>query len=770
MKKGALSVSILTCLTAIIFSATSFAIQSGNSLKAQTFIRNAQTGLPEFITGLKTMPMGKDSVKAARDFLQMHSDSLGIDTSMLGRVKDVKIGNMEHVKFQQMYKNVPVEGAQILVHMTSRGEVVGLFSSFQPDLDLDVIPGITADEAVSIVRQHLEITEDAPACENAHGMEMADVRPSDTDVSGTRGIFYHSLDPDRFHKPAFPAPELVIYSGQEEAKDAAGGEKSKCLAWKVPYSREDVGSWVYFIDAHTGRIILMQDARVNYSTEGTYGTAYLPNDGNDGLVTAPLPFSYVYSSYKGDDGDWYIYDLEASRLNGYYSVDWLVDYTWHDLCFELSGPKSLAMDSRTGYTGVCFGDYKWGLFTNEIPSAMDYTWNEDPYDDNSMFDSQNVYWHVNNSLQSFYGSRLDFDLGYQLECYTHVSSDSPHYDRNTRRLIFPGDVPGRFRKPAWARDMILHELQHAVTHEIYDSYSLANNLAERALDEAFSDYFASAQTADSDIGEWSITDPDNRRHLQVRKNMSQWDPEDYHKTSQIYSSALWSIRQDNAFSPASIDNLTFRHLFWELRDFVDACTAFMEEAVNQGYTTPQVWAMNYHFARQGLTHDLLVETFYDGKAEGWQTLSGAWHVSSSRSYSSPYSLAYSPQSSGLPHGDAILEIKHLDEFTSATLDFLHWYQTSCTSYSSTCGNRMSISVSTNGGKDWKAIFDSSRADLWKASWTSGTWIDAQYYFLPSELVPSLLVKFSFDSSDPSSNNSEGWYIDDISVSTNGPMY
>jgi len=83
---------------------------------------------------------------------------------------------------------------------------------------------------------------------------------------------------------------------------------------------------------------------------------------------------------------------------------------------------------------------------------------------------------------------------------------------------------------------------------------------------------------------------------------------------------------------------------------------------------------------------------------------------------------------------------------------------------------MTVSISTNDGSSWKTILDSSDANLWNLSWSPDTWYPFGYSFLPGELVSSVLLKFSFDSVNASSNDHEGWYIDDIYIYTNGTMY
>lgn len=56
-----------------------------------------------------------------------------------------------------------------------------------------------------------------------------------------------------------------------------------------------------------------------------------------------------------------------------------------------------------------------------------------------------------------------------------------------------------------------------------------------SLNESFSDYFSCAQTEDGDIGEWLFINPNNVRHLDIQRNMSQFDMVDQHANGQIYS-------------------------------------------------------------------------------------------------------------------------------------------------------------------------------------------------------------------------------------------
>ena len=56
----------------------------------------------------------------------------------------------KHIRAVQKYKNIPVVGAEIIVHINNKNTIYMINGKYQPDLDIDVTPKITAQKALSI--------------------------------------------------------------------------------------------------------------------------------------------------------------------------------------------------------------------------------------------------------------------------------------------------------------------------------------------------------------------------------------------------------------------------------------------------------------------------------------------------------------------------------------------------------------------------------------------------------------------------------------------
>ena len=150
----------------------------------------------------------------------------------------------------------------------------------------------------------------------------------------------------------------------------------------------------------------------------------------------------------------------------------------------------------------------------QILNTLDWTPVQLPY--LSYFDQVNVYEHVSASLEDFYDDTLDYDLGYDIPALTHFDIGGAYCDG---AWYFPSPSGGpvicfgaggtNFYNLAQARDVILHELQHAVTDDIYDGAMYTDpNTFIWAINETFSDYFACSQTDDGEIMEGVAKDSD----------------------------------------------------------------------------------------------------------------------------------------------------------------------------------------------------------------------------------------------------------------------
>lgn len=98
------------------------------------------------------------------------------------------------------------------------------------------------------------------------------------------------------------------------------------------------------------------------------------------------------------------------------------------------------------------------------------------------------------------------------------------------------------KNTALSRDVILHEYGHAYTQEIY---GMQTSYEFRAMNEAFSDYFAATITNNPKIGEEAMRD---RPYLRTVENNMVW-PKDmngkyFHLDGQVFSGALWDMRKE----------------------------------------------------------------------------------------------------------------------------------------------------------------------------------------------------------------------------------
>lgn len=144
------------------------------------------------------------------------------ELSIVG-VKSDKLG-WQHVSLQQMYKDVPVEGKTALVHINKEKEVRSVSAKYLPNIDLDVTPKITKENAIEAAKAHLKSEKELPK---------------------------------------EPKAKLVVYTREDKIY----------LAWKIGLvSEEPLGNYDYFIDAHTGGFIYRY-SKIKYTLDRNTYTA-----------------------------------------------------------------------------------------------------------------------------------------------------------------------------------------------------------------------------------------------------------------------------------------------------------------------------------------------------------------------------------------------------------------------------------------------------------------------------------------------------------------
>lgn len=125
--------------------------------------------------------------------------------------------DMMHVRFQQIYQEVPIFGAQLVVHLTSEGRVSAANGGIVPNPSVDVKPTILAERAQEIVRDLWSqefLTQEVQLGE----------------------------------------PVLTVLN----PSFVSTGADENFLTWKIEAKnagRPIIERWFYFIDAHTGELV-----------------------------------------------------------------------------------------------------------------------------------------------------------------------------------------------------------------------------------------------------------------------------------------------------------------------------------------------------------------------------------------------------------------------------------------------------------------------------------------------------------------------------------
>jgi Zn-dependent metalloprotease len=162
-----------------------------------------RTGAPEALSEGRTAPRSGPPAAIARQFLQEQAGLLGVDANNLQLEKETKGAGHRHVLYRQTHKGVPVEFARVKVHLDENGSVIGANSSYEPDLNLSMVPAISAADAV---------------------------RAAESDSHGA----------------ADGSASLVVLPVESTGRSH--------LAWKVKIKAPQA-AWRYYVDARTGQIL-----------------------------------------------------------------------------------------------------------------------------------------------------------------------------------------------------------------------------------------------------------------------------------------------------------------------------------------------------------------------------------------------------------------------------------------------------------------------------------------------------------------------------------
>jgi len=115
---------------------------------------SARTGTPDSMYGAFTAS-GEASEGLARQFLSDNAEVFAIpgDAADLELVRAVESPLGRHYAFAQMYKGVPVYGAEVSVHYDRSGRVIAVNNLYLPSIEIDSVkPAIGIEEAIDAAR------------------------------------------------------------------------------------------------------------------------------------------------------------------------------------------------------------------------------------------------------------------------------------------------------------------------------------------------------------------------------------------------------------------------------------------------------------------------------------------------------------------------------------------------------------------------------------------------------------------------------------------
>ncbi len=193
-----------------------------------TAYMESEKGIPVYVEGtLSNQKTFGNEADRAIAFFQENRGAYKmvspVDELTVARTDHDKLG-MSHVRFHQNYRGVPVIGASLIAHFTPDGTLKTVNGHYYHDINLDVKPVITSDEAVATASEDLK-------------------------------TFFGEGNPT--------PPELVVFPW----------ENRYYLCWRFfLMSDTPMGRWEYFVDAHTGKIIYNANRIMNDNDIGTgYG-------------------------------------------------------------------------------------------------------------------------------------------------------------------------------------------------------------------------------------------------------------------------------------------------------------------------------------------------------------------------------------------------------------------------------------------------------------------------------------------------------------------
>ena len=454
--------------------------------------RNRITKIPDRVLDIDAYPSSlQDGTLAVtrqnaetvfKEFLGEHKEVFGLEPDDLQLVSAKQINKRWYVKYNQLYKGIPVHNATVGLDSSENGRMGSYAGKYFPDIKLSTKPRVSIEQA----------TETA-----------IDTYP-------------------RKHRAKLVSKEemLLIYPEKENDKYRYR------LAWKFQIVSDEPDPEIekfFIVDARDGKIIQSYTSRFpDAQVRGTVQGEIYPANPTDPVSTMPMQHEYVEIDDAG---------ITTTNGSGYYkkNVNWFwqfLNWPFGTASFTLDGPYSRVQDNNGN-------DYTQTANCNTT-GPCNLTWSATDRD------HINVFYHMN-----LFHDWLEDELGFTWVNPwdgTGRFNARVNYAFNN---AYAGD-PMQFGTNNYARssDVIYHECTHNVLYQIYGNYiGWPNNFTEAySMDEGFADYFACSFTNDSRMGEGCFGTPRDLNNNELYPGKDAFNIEG-HSGGTIIAGAAWDLRQ-----------------------------------------------------------------------------------------------------------------------------------------------------------------------------------------------------------------------------------
>jgi len=447
-----------------------------------------KTGAVKRIYGIKKFSdknLSKTNIKeTSQAFIDSHSKMFRITSKDLKLIQCEKVQNRWLVRYNQLYKGIPVNGAFLGFTITENGGIVNIGSNIHPNLKINTKFSLKNNQA-------LETT-----------------------------ILKFNMLTKNNNYTVRKSPELKILPIEKE------NQYDYYITYHIELELIDslnVYSQSYFVNANNGEIILdYSNIKKDHDLNLTIRTSYWPKHYYDNVQYDGYCFNNSSSKLYNTLGQ--LVDSKDTNSSGFVSYT-VPTYAMYFLKIYLEHPYcNIIDDDNNQVRGLFSQGFTPGTYNNVsvIPS-----------------DGSNVYHHVNIIHDHFKSAPYNYSaMDYQM---TAVLFDDLNINGISYGNLIGFGTQGGYH---WARssDVIYHEYTHCVVYHLYGNHWIdpsQSDIMKMAMDEAFPDYYACTINDDPIQGESCGVSRNLDNELIFNELVG------YYENSQVLSGACWNLQKSS---------------------------------------------------------------------------------------------------------------------------------------------------------------------------------------------------------------------------------